>query len=250
MKKQLFVLSLAMLLGGTLGVFAQDNKEIDPKLTEDWTHKPEVVSSDKYGESPSDAIVLYGGKTDLNKWVDGNGKNIAWKAKGKALIVEQNGGMITSKKSFGDMQLHIEWASPKKAVGKGQQRGNSGIFIMGLYEIQVLDSYNNETYYNGQAGSVYKQHAPLVNACRKSGKWQTYDIFFTAPKFDSYKKLISPAYATVVHNGILIQNHVEVKGPTEYRGQPVYKYHESKLPIQLQDHGNPVKFKNIWVREL
>ncbi len=250
MKKQLFVLSLAMLLGVNHGVFAQDNNEIDPKLTEDWTHKPEIVSSDKYGESPSDAIVLYGGKTDLNKWVDGKGKSITWKAKGKALIVEKNGGMITSKRSFGDMQLHIEWASPKKAVGKGQQRGNSGIFIMGLYEVQVLDSYNNETYCNGQAGSVYKQHAPLVNACRKSGKWQTYDIFFTAPKFDSDKKLISPAYATVVHNGILIQNHVELKGPTEYRGQPVYKYHKAKLPIQLQDHGNPVKFKNIWVREL
>lgn len=250
MIKQLFVLSLAMLLGGNLGVFAQDHKKIDPKLTEDWTRKPQIVTAEEYGKSPSDAIVLYGGKKDLNKWVNRKGDNIAWKTKGKALVVEKKTGMIASKQSFGDMQLHIEWASPKKAVGKGQQRGNSGIFMMGLYEIQVLDSYNNETYYNGQAGSVYKQHAPLVNACRKSGKWQTYDIFFTAPKFDSNKKLVSPAYATVIHNGVLIQNHVELKGPTEYRGQPVYKYHEAKLPIKLQDHGNPVKFKNIWVREL
>lgn len=221
-----------------------------PEDTEDWSVKPVVVIPGKNSEAPSDAIILYNGKDCVNKWIDTKGKNIEWKTRGKALIAEKNKGMIVSKNTFGDIQLHIEWKTPKKVIGDGQGRGNSGVFIMGMYEVQILDSYNNETYSNGQAGSLYKQFNPLVNACRKSGKWQSYDIIFTAPKFNADKTLKSAAYVSVIHNGVLIQNHVELKGPTLYIGQPEYKYHEAKLPIMLQDHGNPVGFRNIWVREL
>jgi len=149
------------------------------------------------------------------------------------------------------MQLHIEFREPKP-IGdkKGQSRGNSGIFMMGLYELQVLDSYNNTTYVNGQAGSIYKQHPPLVNACRPPEVWQTYDVIFIAPRFASDGSLISPARETVLHNGVLIQYDVVLKGPTEYRGYPKYKAHAAKLPIQLQDHGDRVAYRNIWVREI
>ncbi|TKG91080.1 DUF1080 domain-containing protein [Puteibacter caeruleilacunae] len=220
-----------------------------PQDTEDWSRQPSAITPVTKGHAPSDAIILYSGKKDIDNWVGKNGK-IEWSTKGKALEVKAKTGMISTKQGFGDMQLHIEWRSPKKVVSEGQGRGNSGVFLMGKYEIQVLDSYHNKTYYNGQAGSVYKQHIPLVNACRKPGKWQTYDIFFTAPKFNADKSLKSPAYVTVIHNGVLIQNHVELQGPTEYIGKPSYKYHEAKLPIKLQDHGNPVAYRNIWVREL
>ena len=137
-----------------------------------------------------------------------------------------------------------------EVVGEGQGRGNSGIFLMGLYELQVLDSYENETYYNGQAGSIYKQHIPLVNACRPPGTWQSYDIIFTAPVFKEDGSLESPAYITVLQNGVLIQNHVALWGPTEYIGKPEYKAHPEKLPLALQDHGNPVSYRNIWIREI
>jgi len=137
-----------------------------------------------------------------------------------------------------------------EVVGDGQGRGNSGIFLMGKYELQVLDSYESETYYNGQAGSIYKQHIPLVNACRPPGTWQSYDVIFTAPGFNEDGSLESPAYFTVLHNGVLIQNHVELEGPTEYIGKAKYKEHPDKLPLSLQDHGNPVSFRNIWIREL
>ena len=221
-----------------------------PEDTEDWSRKPVVVNPGKHSKAPSDAIILYDGKDCLDKWTNSKGEKIQWKTKGNALFVEKNTGMIRTKDKFGDMQLHIEWRSPKKIEGEGQGRGNSGVFLMGRYEVQVLDSYNNETYYNGQAGSVYKQYIPLVNACREPGKWQSYDIFFTAPKFNADKSLKSPAYVTVLHNGVLIHNHVELRGTTVYSGQPKYKYHEDKLPIMLQDHGNPVGYRNIWVREL
>jgi hypothetical protein len=146
--------------------------------------------------------------------------------------------------------LHIEWRTPSEIVGEGQGRGNSGIFFMRRYELQVLDSYNNVTYSNGQAGSIYKQHIPLVNVSKKPGEWQTYDVVFTAPRFNSDSSLKSPARITVFHNGVLIQNNVEIKGGTEYIGDPVYRKHEEKLGIQLQDHGNPTAFRNIWIREL
>ena len=159
-------------------------------------------------------------------------------------------GNIQTVQPFGDVQIHIEWRTPKKIESEGQGRGNSGVYLMGLYEIQVLDSWENETYYNGQAGSIYKQYSPLVNACRRPGKWQTYDIIFRTPEFNEDKTLKDPGYITVIHNGLLVQNHVELKGPTVYQGYPEYLYHESKLPLLLQDHGNPIQYRNIWIREL
>lgn len=246
--KNLFILLCSLFV--ILSVQAQENREMLPQDTEDWSKKPVVITSEAYGKLPSDAIMIYGGKSDFHNWKNVKGETIAWKTKGRKLIAVGNTGNISTRQAFGDVQLHLEWASPRKVEGEGQGRGNSGVFLMGLYEVQVLDSYDNETYYNGQAGSVYKQYVPLANACRKPGKWQTYDIFFTAPKFSDDKKLVSPAYLTVVHNGILVQNHVELKGPTAYIGQPNYVFHAAKLPLMLQDHGNPVSYRNIWVREL
>ena len=156
---------------------------------------------------------------------------------------------ITSKQSFGDCQLHVEFATPEKVEGSGQGRGNSGIYLMERYEVQVLDSYENETYFDGQCGAIYKQQPPIVNASRKPGEWQSYDIVFTAPKFDDEGKLASPAYVTVLHNGVLIHNHLELQGSTSYTEPPAYSKHEEKEPIYIQFHGNPVRFRNIWIRE-
>jgi len=192
-----------------------------------------VTPGEKHGP-PSDAIVLFDG-SDFSKW-SGSDVEVQWKIKGKAMEVVRGAGNIKTVQPFGNVQLHIEWRTPEKIENKdyrGQLRGNSGEFLMGLYEIQVLDSWENETYYNGQAGSIYKQHIPLVNACRKPGEWQTYDIIFRIPEFNEDKTLKNLAYITVIHNGILIQDHVELKGPTVYVGYPEYHYHESKLPILL-----------------
>ncbi len=220
----------------------------EAKDTEDWSIKPATITPGKKNKPPSDAIVLFNGK-DFSKWTSAKGP-AQWKKKSGAMEVVKGTGSIQTKESFGDLQLHIEWRSPKKVTGDSQGRGNSGIFLMGLYEVQVLDSYENETYYNGQAGSIYKQHIPLVNACKPPGKWQAYDIIFSAPVFNQDKSLKTPGFVTVIHNGVLIQNHVELKGPTRFVGIPEYLYHENKLPIMLQDHGNPVRYRNIWVREL
>jgi len=167
-----------------------------------------------------------------------------------SMTVQKGTGNIKTKQGFGSCQLHIEWRTPSAIEGEGQGRGNSGIFLMGLYELQVLDSYNNKTYSNGQAGSIYKQHIPLVNACLKPGEWQEYDIIFTAPQFKEDGSLSSPAKFTVIQNGVLVQNNVELKGPTTYIGQPTYVAYPGKLPLSLQDHGNPTSFRNIWIREL
>jgi hypothetical protein len=220
-----------------------------PEETEDWTRKPVLVTPGKNGSPPSDAIILYGGNPDIANWVEENGSPVRWKAEDSLTIVEKTGS-IKTKQVFGDVQLHIEWRTPSEVKGTGQGRGNSGVFLMGKYEVQVLDSYDNETYYNGQAGSIYKQYIPLVNASTGPGTWQTYDIFFTAPRFNDDQTLKTPGYITVVHNGVLIQNHVELKGSTEYIGKPVYKYHDSKMPLMLQNHGNPVSYRNIWIREI
>jgi hypothetical protein len=159
-------------------------------------------------------------------------------------------GNIKSKQGFGDCQLHIEWRTPAIVKGEGQGRGNSGIFFMGLYELQVLDNYNNVTYSNGQAGSIYKQRMPLVNASRKPGEWQTYDVVFTAPRFNEDGTVKAAARITVLHNGVLVQNNIEIWGATEYIGTPGYTKHADKLPFILQDHGDAVSYRNIWVREL
>jgi hypothetical protein len=207
-----------------------------------WTEPP-VVDPGPPGGPPSDAIVLFDGK-DLSKWDNAE----KWQIQDGYAIAAGND--IRSKQGFGDCQLHVEWATPEKIEGEGQGRGNSGIFLMGLYEVQILDSYQNKTYYDGQAAAIYKQHPPLVNACRKPGQWQTYDIIFEAPRFNKQKKLTRPAFITVLQNGVLVQNHFQIQGTTEWDKAPHYDAHPSKLPIQLQFHGNPIRYRNIWVREL
>jgi hypothetical protein len=201
-----------------------------------------VVDPGQVGGPPSDAIVLFDGK-DLSQWEGG-----PWQVKDGCAI--DAGSSIQTKQAFGDCQLHIEWASPEKVEGTGQERGNSGVFLMGLYEVQVLDCYENSTYVDGETAAIYKQSPPLVNACRKPGEWQTYDIVFEAPRFDAQGKLTRPAFITVLHNGVLVQNHFEIQGTTAWDQAPKYTAHPAKLPIMLQYHGNPVRFRNIWIREL
>jgi hypothetical protein len=205
--------------------------------------EPKVIDPGPPGGPPSDAIVLFGGQ-NLDEWNGGDKWSIA---DGIATI---NGSSISTKRSFGSCQLHVEWASPAEVKGKGQGRGNSGIFLQSQYEIQILDSYENETYFDGQAASVYKQTPPLVNACRKPGEWQTYDIIYQAPEFDADKKVVKPAYVTVLHNGVLVLNHFQIEGSTAWDRPPSYAAHAPKLPISIQNHGNPVRFKNMWIREL
>src|SRR6266700_564771 len=201
------------------------------------------------GRAPSDAVVLFDGK-DLSRWVDGNGKPAKWKVENGHMEVVAKTGNISTRDSFGDCQLHVEFAEPTPASGESQERGNSGVFLMGLYEIQVLDSYENKTYADGQASAVYGQYPPLVNASRPPGQWQSYDIIFHGPRFDKEGKLVRAARVTVLHNGVLVQDNVEPTGPTEHGQRPPYKAHAEKLPLGLQDHGNPVRFRNIWIREM
>jgi hypothetical protein len=207
--------------------------------------EPRVINP---GPPPTDAIVLFDG-TDLSQWQNRGGvKKAAWEVKDGVATVNGTGDIAT-KQPFGDCQLHIEWATPAEVKGEGQGRGNSGVIFQGRYELQVLDSYQNKTYFNGQAGAVYSQHAPLVNVSRKPGEWQSYDVIFHAPRFDENGKLSKAATITVLQNGVLVQDHVEIQGPT---GQSPTKYetHPLKQPLVLQDHGNPVRFRNIWIREL
>ena len=233
----------------------------DPKLTEVWDPVPTVVTPGATDSAPpSDAIVLFDG-TNLDQWVNTSDKQPAgWKvADGVLTVVKQpRVGNIETKRKFKNYQLHVEWRIPENITGEDQARGNSGVFLASTgpgdagYELQVLDSYNNKTYVNGQAGSLYKQYIPLVNASRKPGEWQDYNVVWTAPVFNADGSLKTPAYATVFHNGVLIQNHVELKGETLYIGQPVYKPYDT-APIKLQAHGDPsepISFRNIWVREL
>lgn len=204
---------------------------------------------------PSDAIVLFDGREDALKshWTDTKGKPSQWKVVDGALESVKKAGYLQSKQSFGSCQLHIEWAAPVKVEGDGQGRGNSGVFLMGVYEIQVLDSFENVTYADGQAGALYGRSKPLVNACRKPGEWQSYDIVFHRPLFDDEGKVTRRATFTVFHNGVLVQDHVVLSGGTGWMGPHAaseYKAHPDKMPISLQDHGNPVRFRNIWIREL
>ena len=205
--------------------------------------EPKVIDPGDACKAPSDAIVLFDGK-DLSPWEGGE----KWIVKDGYAI--SHGAGINSKRKFGSCQLHLEFATPEKVEGEGQGRGNSGVYLMNTYELQILDSYNNKTYFDGQCASIYKQWPPLVNASRKPGQWQTYDVVFEAPKFDAKGKLLKPAYLTVLHNGVLVQNHAEVLGASSWESAPKYAAHPDKLPLHLQFHGNPVRFRNIWVREI
>lgn len=253
--KKYSVLFVLLLIGCTIQLgFAQDKQKMEPKETEDWSRKPNVVVPGKKAKAPSDAIVLFDRK-NLDQWEKAGeaGAPAEWKIKGRKIRVKQGAGSIQTKQHFGNCQLHVEWRTPKKDVKDGktsQGNGNSGVFFMDRYEVQVLNSFENETYYNGMAGSVYKQHIPLVNPTVPAGKWQVYDIIFTAPRFNADETLKKAAYVTVFLNGVLVQNHVKLHGPTEFIGHPVYKYHAPKGPIQLQNHNNEVSYRNIWIREL
>jgi hypothetical protein len=205
-------------------------------------------TQDVPGRPPSDAVVLFDGK-DLSRWADKDGKPAKWKVENGYMEVVAESGYIFTRDAFGDCQLHVEFAEPSPPSGESQDRGNSGVFLMGLYEIQVLDSYQNKTYADGQASAVYGQYPPLVNASRPPAQWQQYDIIFHRPRFAG-DKLRSPARVTVLHNGVLVQDNVELTGPTAHGARPPYKPGPDKLPLQLQDHGNPVRFRNIWIREL
>ncbi|WP_126970727.1 3-keto-disaccharide hydrolase [Gynurincola endophyticus] len=227
-------------------LFAQERNG-DPKLTESWKPVPPVVNTQ--AAVPGDAIILFDGK-NMNGWKHKDGSAVKWDVKDGILTVKGGTGEIISQQSFGDCQLHIEWRTPATVKGEGQGRGNSGIFLMSTYELQVLDSYNNTTYSNGQAGSIYKQTPPLVNASKGPGEWQTYDIIFTAPRFNDQGMLKSPATITVLHNGVLVQNNTTIWGSTQYIGLPDNIKHADKLPLILQDHGDPVSFRNIWIRNL
>jgi 3-keto-disaccharide hydrolase len=239
--RTLFLCTVAgavLLLRGPAG--AQDPREYKSGIV--WP-EPALVTPGKDAGPPSDAIVLFDGK-DLSKWNGGD----KWIIQDGYAIAAKNG--ITTKDPYGDCQLHVEFATPEKVEGRGQGRGNSGVYLMEKYEVQILDSYENKTYFDGQCASIYKQHPPLVNASHKPGEWQTYDIIFEAPRFDADKKLTRPGYVTVLHNGIVVQNHFELQGGTFYDQPAKYTAHPPKAPLHLQFHGNPVRFRNIWIREL
>jgi hypothetical protein len=206
-------------------------------------------AQDSPGRPPSDAVVLFDGK-DLSKWGHKDGSSAKWKVENGYAEVVAKTGYIYTREAFGDCQLHVEFAEPAPPKGESQERGNSGVFLMGLYEIQVLDSYENKTYADGQAAAVYGQYPPLVNASRASGQWQSYDIVFHRPRFAKDGKLLRPARVTVLHNGVLVHDNIELAGPTAHGARPPYKPHPEKLPLALQDHGDPVRYRNIWIREL
>jgi hypothetical protein len=219
---------------------------------------PPVVTPgapDQVGAHPADATVLFdGSETSFkNNWTDTKGNPSGWKVVDGALESVKKAGYIQTKQNFGSCQLHVEWASPTKAEGDGQSRGNSGVFLMNVYEVQVLDSFENQTYADGQAGALYGRQKPLVNVCRKPGAWQTYDIIFHRPLFDTSGKVTRRATFTVLHNGVLIQDHTILSGGTGWMGSHAaseYQAHPDKLPFAIQDHGNPVRYRNIWIREL
>jgi hypothetical protein len=231
------VLASLSLAGAVIYLSAADPAKPPPE--------PPVIDPGPIGGPPSDAIVLFEGK-DLSKWRGERSAEPRWKLDSGCMETTPNGG-IFSKEEFGDCQLHVEWASPAEAKGEGQGRGNSGVYLQGRYEIQVLDSFNNKTYANGQAGAFYGHNAPLVNACRKPGEWQTYDILFHAPRQMPDGK-VNPGSFTVLHNGVLIQDNIPIDGqPTT--AAPLKGIVE-KGPLYLQDHGNPVRFRNVWIRRL
>lgn len=250
MKIQILTSSL-IVLAAVVSAQTPEPMKMKPEMTEIWDPEIRVVTPGETPvNAPSDAIVLFDG-TNLNEWTNGKGEAPEWIVADGCVTVKRGSGIIKTKRQFSDYQLHIEWRTPAEVVGESQGRGNSGIFMQGIYEVQVLDNYNNRTYRNGQAGSIYKQHPPLVNACKAPGVWQTYDIIYTAPRFNEDGTYFTPPTITVLQNGVLVQNNVKMRGPTEYIGIPEYtvKKH-GPGSIELQDHGNPVSYRNIWIREL
>ena len=251
-------LALALVAGGATAALAQGTQP-RPEDTEVWTPVPRIVTPGRTDQAPpSDAIVLFDGH-DLSQWVSVKDHSPAgWTVANGVMTVNKAAGNIETRRSFTNYQLHLEWREPPGITGSGQERGNSGVFLASTgpgdagYEMQILDSYDNKTYVNGQAASIYKQYPPLVNAMRPPGQWQTYDIIWTAPTFKPDGSVATPAYVTAFQNGILVQNHVELHGQTLYIGTPSYHAHGA-APIKLQAHGDPsapISFRNIWVREL
>ncbi len=247
------LIAALQLAGGPAGLAQPDPNWIDHDRNRP---QPPVVApatastQEQAGKPPSDAVVLFDGK-DLSQWVSMDGSPTKWITRDGYMECVKGSGYMRTLQNFGDCQLHVEWATPMPGEGKGQGRGNSGVFVgLDRYEIQVLDSYQNPTYADGGAGSVYGQYPPLANVTRPPGEWQIYDIVYTAPRFDPVGKLLSAARLTVFQNGVLIQNNVELTGPTGWLDRAPYQAHPEKQPISLQDHGNPVRFRNIWVREL
>ncbi len=241
-----FIFVISALSGVIMTQTTQEPAPFPPPNNEPTVVMPGQTSS----AAPSDAVVLFDGK-DMLKWRSlKEGGEAKWQVKDGYMQVVPSTGDIATKQEFGDCQLHIEWATPAEVKGEGQGRGNSGIFLMERYEVQVLDSYQNKTYYHGQAGAIYKQYAPLVNASRKPGEWQTYDIIFKSPKFDEQGKVTERARITVLHNGVLIQNNVEIYGNTYHDRPALYTAHGPKASLKLQDHGDLVRYRNIWIRQL
>jgi len=243
-----FVLAFLLLPAAALAQTA--NPLPKPDLTEIWSPVPPKVEPGKMpGQPPSDAILLFNGR-DLSGWESAKGGPAQWAVENGEMVDVPKAGDIRTSQLFGDIQLHVEWMVPVLPPDrKGQDRGNSGIYLQGLYELQVLDSYDNPTYVNGEAGAIYKQSAPLVNALKPAPNWQAYDIVYYAPRFYNDGTLAEPARVTVFLNGVLVQSNFPIKGPTEYRGIPQYKAHGDG-PILLQAHNNAVRYRNIWVRKL
>jgi hypothetical protein len=245
--------AMAFVLLGFLGLaISQTIPKIEWGIHDPDRPLPPVVDPGPAGPpvpATSDAVVLFNGK-DLDQWTDNKGNPAKWKVENDYMEVVAKAGSIQTKRGFGDCQLHVEWAAPVEVKGESQERGNSGVFLMNIYEVQVLDCYNNKTYADGMTAAIYGQYPPLVSACRKPGEWQTYDILFHAPRFDKDKTLVAPARMTVFHNGILVHDNAVLTGPTEHKIRLPYIAHADRLPISLQDHGCPVRYRNIWIREL
>jgi hypothetical protein len=259
MNKHSYLPALLFFTSISASVMAQEKAK--PEDTEIWSPIPKVVTAGKVSvEPPSDAIILFDGK-NLDQWVltSDPSKPADWNVKDGIITVNKASGNIQTKQSFTDYQLHLEWKVPENITGTGQARGNSGLFLASIgkgdagYELQIMDSYNNATYVNGMAGSIYKQYIPLANPTRPPGQWQAYDVIWTAPRFNDDGSLKSPARVTVLFNGVVVENNVELKGPTLYIGQPSYKMAHGASPIKLQAHGDksePISFRNIWIRPL
>ena len=251
MQKKLFLtLTLASLLAMPLLAQTPQIPSLDDWEVHDMDRpQPAMVDPGAVVSipAPSDAIVLFDG-SNLDEWMHRTEKPASWIIRDGYMEVRPASGAIFTKRSFGDVQLHVEWATPNS--GEGQDSGNSGVYIMNTYEVQVLNSHENKTYPDGQAASVYGQYPPLVNASRPAGEWQSYDIIFRRPHFDEEGNVTKPARVTVLHNGVLVQDNVILTGPTGHKSRPPYKAHADALPLQLQDHNEPTRYRNIWVREL